>query len=185
VTAEPSVDGTAHLTGLDLPPHKVAAVTRRINSIARSLRGDGETRSMDQLRADVYLDLLQGTKHQTKARGVVHLTVDLDTLTGLTEHPGNDHCPELRSNSQGTPEAFPDAACPPRTATSTTPPHSQNTDPPCQTTSPPSAAETTASDTTDGPTRHSPTAQPNGQAPSATPTPHGETHHRNRGRLPR
>ena len=88
VVAEPTTDGTAHLTGLDLPPHKVAAVTRRINGIARSLRGDGETRTMDQLRADIYLELLQGTGYTTKARGVVHLTVDLDTLTGLTEHPG-------------------------------------------------------------------------------------------------
>jgi len=88
VIAEPSVDGTANLTGLDLPPDKVAAVTRRINSIARSLRGDGETRTMDQLRADVYLDLLQGTNYTTKTTGVVHMTVDLDTLTGLTEHPG-------------------------------------------------------------------------------------------------
>jgi hypothetical protein len=89
VIPEPTLDGTAHLTGLDLPPHKVAAVMRRINGIARSLRGDGETRTMDQLRADVYLDLLQGTNHDTTSKGVVHMTVDLDTLTGLTEHPGD------------------------------------------------------------------------------------------------
>jgi hypothetical protein len=89
VIAEPTVDGTAHLTALDLPPDRVTAITRRINTIARSLRQDGETRTMDQLRADVYLDILDGTNHQTKARGVVHLTVDLDTLTGLTEHPGD------------------------------------------------------------------------------------------------
>jgi hypothetical protein len=87
--AEPTVDGTANLTGLDLPPDKVAAITRRVNKIARSLRGDGETRTMDQLRADIYLDLLQGTGHTTRDRGVVHMTVDLDTLTGLTEHPGD------------------------------------------------------------------------------------------------
>jgi hypothetical protein len=43
---------------------------------------------MDQLRADIYLDLLQGTHYTTRSRGVVHITVDLDTLTGLTEHPG-------------------------------------------------------------------------------------------------
>jgi hypothetical protein len=89
VIAEPTVDGTANLTGLDLPPHKVAAVTRRINGIARSLRGDGETRTMDQLRADIYLDLLQGHDSTTQGKGVVHMTVDLDTLTGLTEHPGD------------------------------------------------------------------------------------------------
>jgi hypothetical protein len=43
---------------------------------------------MDQLRADVFLDLLQGTNYATRSKGVVHMTVDLDTLTGLTEHPG-------------------------------------------------------------------------------------------------
>jgi hypothetical protein len=88
VITEPTVDGTAHVHGLDLPPHTAAAITRRIDGIARSLRGDGETRTMDQLRADIYLDLLQGTDHESRSKGVVHMTVPLDTLTGLTEHPG-------------------------------------------------------------------------------------------------
>ncbi len=64
VIAEPTVDGTAHLQGSDLPPDRVAPVTRRINSIARSLCGNGETRTMDQLRADVYLDLLERKQPQ-------------------------------------------------------------------------------------------------------------------------
>lgn len=89
VTAEPAVDSTANLKGTGLPPNRVAAITRRINEIARSLRRNGETRTMDQLRADVYLDLLQGTQYDTRSKGVVHMTVDLDTLTGLTEHPGS------------------------------------------------------------------------------------------------
>jgi len=89
VFAEPNVDGTSNLLGLDLPPDRVAAVTRRLNQIAKSLRGSGETRTMDQLRSDVYLDLLQGTQHGTRSRGVVHMTVDLDTLTHLTDHPGD------------------------------------------------------------------------------------------------
>ncbi len=89
IIAEPTVDGTAHLHATDLPPDRVTAITQRINKIARSLRGDGETRTMDQLRADTYMDLLQGTGHTTRSKGVVHMTVDLDTLTGLTEHPGD------------------------------------------------------------------------------------------------
>jgi hypothetical protein len=88
VFAEPTVNGTANLLGLDLPPDRVTAVTQRINQIARSLRGSGETRTMDQLRSDVYLDLLQGTQHSARSRGVVHMTVDLDTLAHLTDHPG-------------------------------------------------------------------------------------------------
>ncbi|VAV99761.1 hypothetical protein MNBD_ACTINO02-87, partial [hydrothermal vent metagenome] len=42
-----------------------------------------------QLRADVYLDLLTGRRtHSATGRGTVHVTVDLDTLTALSEHPG-------------------------------------------------------------------------------------------------
>ena len=111
IIAEPTVDGTANLSALDLPPDKVAAVTRRINTIARSLRGDDETRTMDQLRADIYLDLLQGTRYTTKARGMVHLTVDLDTLTGLTEHPGdlNGFAPVISDIARQVADDQPDA----------------------------------------------------------------------------
>jgi len=95
VVSEATGDGTANLLGLDLAPHRVAAATRRINHLARSLRIAGETRTMDQLRADVLLDLLNGTK-PTKdrkrtggsGRGVVDVQVDLATLAGLTDTPG-------------------------------------------------------------------------------------------------
>jgi hypothetical protein len=92
VVAEATPDGTANLMGLDLPPHLVAAATRHINALARSLRIAGETRTMDQLRADVLVDLLNGTNtgKRTRSRGggVVELRVDLETLTGLVEDPG-------------------------------------------------------------------------------------------------
>ncbi len=93
IVMEPSEDGTANLVGLDLPPQRVAAVTRRINKLARSLRGSDEERTMDQLRADVYLDLLAGRNRQTTGNGnggggVVDIRVDLDTLAGLADHPG-------------------------------------------------------------------------------------------------
>ena len=87
VVAEPTDDGTAHLFGLDLPPDRVAAITARINALARSLRGGDETRTMDQLRADVFLDLLDGTAHHGRG-GVIDLQVDLATLAGLAEAPG-------------------------------------------------------------------------------------------------
>jgi hypothetical protein len=86
--AEPTVDGTANFLGLNLPPDRVAAVSHRINTIAKSLRGSDEARTMDQLRADVYLDLLNGTDHRSNSGAVVHLTADLDTLAGLSSHPG-------------------------------------------------------------------------------------------------
>jgi hypothetical protein len=87
---EPSVDGTAHLYGLDLPPERVQGAMRRINDLARSLKTRDETRTLDQIRADVFLDLLDG-KHSTRSggrRGVVDIHIDLTTLTRLAEDPG-------------------------------------------------------------------------------------------------
>lgn len=90
VTTRPSDDGTAHIYAMDLPPDAVASATRRINDIAKSLRTEGETRSMDQLRADIFLDLLNG--HVTASgdrRGTVDIRVDLTTLIELDEKPGD------------------------------------------------------------------------------------------------
>ena len=92
VTSQPTESGTANLFGLDLPPHRVAAAMARINELARSLRRPGEARSMDQLRADVLLDLLEGTKDHAisrgSSRGTVDLHVDLETLAGLADRSG-------------------------------------------------------------------------------------------------
>ncbi|MEX1038414.1 MAG: DUF222 domain-containing protein [Acidimicrobiia bacterium] len=86
---EPTLDGTATLILSDISPVKASAALDRINSIAESLRVPGETRTMDQLRADIALDLLSGSSaHQTKRKGTVNLHVDLDTLAGLADHPG-------------------------------------------------------------------------------------------------
>jgi len=85
-------EGTAHLGGFDLPPGRAAEARDRIEALARRLRRDGETRSLDQLRADVYLDLLCGTlpTPADRTRGGIHITVDLPTLAGMV-----DTCGEL------------------------------------------------------------------------------------------
>jgi hypothetical protein len=89
VAVEANDSGTANLLGMDLPPDRATAAAQRINHIARSLRHAGEDRSIDQLRADVYLDLLCGTNHDKTSRGVVDLRVNIDTLTELNNHPGD------------------------------------------------------------------------------------------------
>jgi hypothetical protein len=88
---EPTVDGTAHLYGLDLPPDRVQGVLRRINDLARELKTADETRTLDQIRADIFLDLLDG-KHLGRSggrRGTVDIHVDLTTLARLSEDPGD------------------------------------------------------------------------------------------------
>jgi hypothetical protein len=88
VVTEATPDGTAHLLGMDLPPDRVAAVADRINRLAMSLNRSGDPRSIDQLRADVFLDLLAGTKRAAKG-GTIDLRVDLETLARLAETPGD------------------------------------------------------------------------------------------------
>ncbi|MCP3977692.1 MAG: DUF222 domain-containing protein [bacterium] len=84
-------EGTANLLALDLPPDRVAAFTRYLNDAARGLRGGVETRTMDQLRADVFLDILEGTHTRVAGKpagGGVLMEVDLATLAGLNSSPG-------------------------------------------------------------------------------------------------
>lgn len=88
IAVRPGDNGTAHLYAMDLPPDAVASATRRISELAKSLRSEGETRSMDQLRADVFLDLLNGHAFAaTGRRGNVDIRVDLTTLAELDDSP--------------------------------------------------------------------------------------------------
>ncbi len=86
---EPTVNGTAHLFGLDLPPDRVQGAMRRINDLARGLKTADETRTLDQIRADVFLDLLDGQQFARGGRrGTVDIHVDLITLARLADDPG-------------------------------------------------------------------------------------------------
>jgi hypothetical protein len=59
-------DGTAHLTGVDLPADAATAARNRVNAIAAGLKSDGDRRGIGQLRADVFLALLCGTLTTTE-----------------------------------------------------------------------------------------------------------------------
>jgi hypothetical protein len=90
VAVDANPEGSANLTGYDLPAERAVAIGHKINRIARRLKTSTETRTMDQLRADVFLDLLEGKHHRHRSEtGVVELQVDLATLTGLSESPGD------------------------------------------------------------------------------------------------
>ncbi|RSN30234.1 HNH endonuclease [Amycolatopsis sp. WAC 04169] len=79
--------GVASIEVEDGPVEKVAAAYQRIEREARALRGAGETRTLDQLRADVALDLLLGGKGGASERSEVFLYMDLFTYLGLNEDP--------------------------------------------------------------------------------------------------
>ena len=92
VVLESGFDGTAHLYLMDLPPDRAVRIRYLIDSTARSLRAAGERRTMDQLRADVILDMLDPLHSRSAGksrRGAVVLTIDLATLAGLSEASGD------------------------------------------------------------------------------------------------
>jgi hypothetical protein len=93
IVTEPGPDGTGSLFASGLEPHRLAAGMRRVNRIAKSRRSKSEIRTMDQLRADVFLDLLTGTTPPGDAaaepRGTVDIRVGLTTLIGHDEHPAD------------------------------------------------------------------------------------------------
>jgi hypothetical protein len=82
-------DGTAGLFGLDLAADRVAEAMRRIHQLARAAKTADDERSADQIRADIFLDLLTGSMDPSATgSGHLDLRVDLTTLAGLNENPG-------------------------------------------------------------------------------------------------
>ncbi len=89
--------GVASIEIEDGPVEKVNAAYLRINREARALKTADETRTMDQLRADVALDLLLSGRGGKSERAEVFLYMDLFTYLGLNEDPaemaGHGHIP--------------------------------------------------------------------------------------------
>jgi hypothetical protein len=90
VFSEQGEDGTANLMGLNLPPAETNRAMRRINRLARALKARGDKRRIDQIRADILLDLLTGKGQPNGScdTGVVEIRVDMTTLAGIDDQPG-------------------------------------------------------------------------------------------------
>ncbi|MFK0247885.1 DUF222 domain-containing protein [Amycolatopsis azurea] len=89
--------GVASIEVEDGPAEKVTAAYTRIDREARALKTGEETRTLDQLRADVALDLLLSGQGGKSERSEVFLYMDLDTYLGLNDDPaelaGHGHIP--------------------------------------------------------------------------------------------
>jgi hypothetical protein len=62
----------------------------RINRLAQAAKRHGDRRLIDQIRADIYLDLLTGNSEQRSGsdQGVVDIRVELTTLMNLDDQSG-------------------------------------------------------------------------------------------------
>lgn len=88
----PNPDGTADLCARQLPLERAASIFGRINELARQFEGQ-DGRTMDQIRADIVMDLLEGRRRDVGGGGGgVEIRVDLATLLelddGSAEIPG-------------------------------------------------------------------------------------------------
>ncbi|MEU6645105.1 DUF222 domain-containing protein [Saccharomonospora sp. NPDC046836] len=83
----PGEDGMSTLLA-DLPAEVASSAYARIDRMARTLRGADESRTLDQLRADVFAELLLGSNSTgSGAKADVHVYVDLATLARLNDNP--------------------------------------------------------------------------------------------------
>lgn len=90
VACTPDGEGTASLLGVRLPAARAVAAFERVDAFARGRKRCGDHRSLDQLRADTFLDLLDGTgidAAPTHRTGVIELTIDWATATGASDNP--------------------------------------------------------------------------------------------------
>jgi hypothetical protein len=83
VAMVPDRESTASLFGSCLPAARATAAFERIDAFARARRAGGDTRTLEQLRADTFLDLLEGVDvgaSPVHRRGVVELSVPWSVL---------------------------------------------------------------------------------------------------------
>ena len=72
-----------------LPAHLAAACSARVDAIAQQTKTPQDMRTLDQVRADVFADLLLATPDKASAVKVeLYVTVSAATLMGLSEQPG-------------------------------------------------------------------------------------------------
>jgi hypothetical protein len=90
IACQPDREGTASLFGVGLPAARATAAFERVDAFARGRNRDGDDRTMDQLRADTFLDLLEGVGvgcSPVHRAGIIELTVPCTTATGATNDP--------------------------------------------------------------------------------------------------
>jgi hypothetical protein len=92
LVCEPTDAGTTDIHALHLPTDRANQAMCRVNRMAKKAKRKGDRRPIDQIRADIFLDILCGIHQDQDGNGgkdgVVDIRVELTTLLGLAEDPG-------------------------------------------------------------------------------------------------
>ncbi|MEW9528042.1 DUF222 domain-containing protein, partial [Microbispora sp. NPDC049125] len=107
-------DGTASVSGLDLPVDRAAAGCERIDELARSCKRAGDRRPIDHIRADLFLGSLDGTfEGLTDEQIITHIRthpfLDTPPNTSTDTDPGTDPDPGPSTPDPSSPDTDPDA----------------------------------------------------------------------------
>lgn len=106
-------DGTAVIAASGLPPDEAAAATERIARLARAAKRAGHPGRADQLRADIYLRLLDGRFHHlTRAEMIAALLADTAQIEALTAQASPGEAAAEDPAGPGPRPAEPDEDCP-------------------------------------------------------------------------
>jgi hypothetical protein len=96
VHSQSTGDGMASLT-IDTDLVSVKQAEHHLDLLARDARASGDERTLEQLRADLAIDLLSGRRGAADgrpqevgrwARPVINITVPMETAMGLSDEPG-------------------------------------------------------------------------------------------------
>src|SRR5215475_5302894 len=90
VSLVPEEHSTASLFAVNLPAARAVAAFERVDAYARARHQRGDARTLDQLRADTVLDLLEGVDIGTSPihrRGILELTIPWSTLARGGDEP--------------------------------------------------------------------------------------------------
>ncbi len=97
------MDGTACLSGYNLPTDKALAAYDRLNRLARAAKSAGDARTLAQLRADAQLDLLAGIPFQLSPT-IDPVTADADALHPTDADDAADSRSETRNPDRASNE---------------------------------------------------------------------------------
>ncbi len=94
-----NADGSANLSGYNLPLDRVAAASGHIDALAKSVKRAGDSRPIDHIRADLFLGMTDGTYTGLNDAAIIQLLTATAVIDA--DQPDND---DAADNDGGEPD---------------------------------------------------------------------------------
>jgi CheY-like chemotaxis protein len=94
-----NADGSANLSGYNLPLDRVAAASGHIDALAKAAKRAGDTRILDHIRADLFLGMTDGTYTGLDNAAIIELLTT--TSTADADQPDSDDGGDEGDNDDG------------------------------------------------------------------------------------